>query len=77
MKWILLIAIVIIQVEVIWVIYQQRMLDKTMTTQGKWVLELCKKIEEIHYNEQKEEENINKILSDMLNYPHGDNPYQE
>lgn len=78
MEWIILIAIVVLQVaEIIWGIYELRLLNKTTETQGKWILELCKKIEEYQFNEEKEEQDINKILSDMLNSPVGDNPYQE
>lgn len=74
---IFLIIFVCLQAEIFYLVYKCKEFDKTMETQGRWILELSKKIEDVIYDEKKETEEINKILSDMLNYPVGDNPYQE
>ena len=68
---------IVTQVEFIWIMHLLKEYDKTEKTLGQWVLDLHKKVDDVIYNEKKETEEINKILSDMLNYPIGDNPYQE
>ena len=76
---ILLLAFVCVttQIEFIWVMHLLKECDKTEKTLGEWTIDLHKKVDDVIYNEKKETEEINKILSDMLNYPVGDNPYQE
>ena len=78
MYWIVLIILFIItQLEMIYFFIVTKEDDKSIKSLGRWMIELDQKIEKVIYDEKKETEEIDKILSDMLKYPNGDNPYQE
>lgn len=68
MYWIVLIILfAIIQLEIMYLFMR-------VEEEGKWILKLTKRIEEVIYDEVKETKEINEILNEMLNI---DNPYQE
>ena len=74
MKWIILVAFVVIQIELFWLIYRYNEVNKTNQSSGKWILELSKKVENIIYNEEKETKELTELINNMRE---SDNPYQE
>ena len=74
MKWIILVAFVVIQIELFWLIYKYNEIDKTNQSLGKWILELSKKVEDVVYNEEKETKEFMELINSMRE---SDNPYQE
>ena len=74
MKWIILVAFVVIQIELFWLIYKYNEIDKTNQSLGKWMLELSKRVEDVVYNEEKETKEFIELIN---NVRESDNPYQE
>ena len=72
---------IVTQIEFIWVVHWLKDCNKTEKTLGQWVLDLQKKMDNVVLNSEKETEEFNKalneiLLNDMLDLK-SDNPYQE
>ena len=69
---------IITQIEFIWIMYLLKECDKTEKTLGQWLIELHQKVDNVVLNSEKETEQFNKVLNEILNLDlETDNPYQE
>lgn len=67
---------IVSQIEFIWIMYLLKECDKTEKTLGQWVLDLHAKVDNVVLNGEKETEQFNKALNEILDFK-TDNPYQE
>ena len=67
---------IITQIEFIWTMHLLKECDKTEKTLGEWTINLHKKVDDVIFNSEKETEQFNEALNEVLNLQ-TTNPYQE
>lgn len=67
---------IVTQVEFIWIMHLLKECDKTEKTLGQWVLDLHADVDNVVLKGEKETEQFNEALNEILGLK-VDNPYQE